>query len=105
VTARLIGLADRVSREPVLVGAAVQAQLLASFPNWSPAARLAVGAWIALFQRGFSTSKKTADENVDTAKAEVATKVEEAKYVGAVEHQALALAARVPNRPLRAKAA
>lgn len=83
---------DRVSREPVLVGAAVQAQLLASFPDWSPAARLAVGAWIALFQRGFSTSKKSADESLEAS-----------KYVGAIEHQAIAVAGQALSRPLRAK--
>lgn len=85
---------DRVSREPVLIGAAVQAQLLASFPDWSPAARLAVGAWVALFQRGASTSKRTAAESVETA-----------KFVGAIEHAAVSTAGQVLARPLRAKPA
>lgn len=65
---------DRISREPVLLGAAALATFEAAAPGASTAWKLAIAAWIAYLQRTFSTSKRTADENVEVA-----------RYVGAVE--------------------
>lgn len=87
------GLWARLAREPVLAGAAVIATLEAAVPDLSPGWKLAAGAWVALFQRALSTPKAAADERVEVA-----------KYVGAVEHQATVLAAQIPpRRPLRAQ--
>ena len=77
-------LLDRILREPVLVFAAIQAQILVLWPSMSDGGRLALAAWVALFQRALSTSRRSADEGVETA-----------KYVGAVEHQATALAGQL----------
>lgn len=103
------GLGDRIQRYPVLFWGAVASLVRAK-------SHIEVGSvddlWItgfALFlQSAYSTSKKTADENVEAAKANVDEQVETAKYVGAVEHQAVATAAQVlsaPQRPLRGKVA
>lgn len=81
-------LLDRLAREPVLIGGAVYATLEAAYPDASPAVKLAWTAWITLAQHMFSTSKRTAEENVEGA-----------KYVGAVEHQAVALAGQVTAEP------
>lgn len=105
---------DRLAREPVLAGAAALATVDAAFPDLRPAIKLAVGAWVALLQRAFSTPKKAAEANeaglraqadsrVDEVVALVDEKVEAAKYVGAVEHQATALAGKILARPLRPK--
>jgi hypothetical protein len=77
---------DRISREPVLAFGAIGLSITA----WAPSvvntdAKKAALAGILLFlQRTFTTSRKTAAENVETA-----------KYVGAVEHQAVATAAQL----------
>lgn len=115
MTKFLAGLGDRIQRYPVLFWGAVASLARAK-------AHIEIGSaddlWLtgfALFlQSAYSVSKKTADERVANAAMEdpavqerVAEKVEEAKYVGAVEHQAVvsagaALAA--PQRPLRPRA-
>lgn len=100
----MMGLLARVGREPVLTGAAVAATLEAALPNMGAGWKLAVGAWVALYQRAYSTPKATADEREAAAKATTVDEVEGAKYVGALEHQATVLAAQVPApRPLRGR--
>lgn len=58
---------ERLAREPVLAGAAAIAWFDAAAPHAAPATKLAVGATVALFQRAFSTSKRTVDETLDQA--------------------------------------
>lgn len=65
---------ERITREPVLLGAAVLATVEATAPEMSTAGKLAVTAWVSLFQRALSTPTVTAKEQVETA-----------KWVGAVE--------------------
>lgn len=104
---RLAALLDRIAREPVLGFGAIGLSITAWAPSLvdNDAKKAAVAGILLWLQRTFSTSKKTAEENVTTAKADVDTKVEVAKYVGAVEHQAVAAAgqALTPERPLRAR--
>lgn len=82
-----------LAKEPVLLGAAAIAVFTAAAPNASAAwnaAAVAVVAWIV--------------RTLSTPTSKVAARVEEAKYVGAVEHQALAALAP-PARPPRVRAA
>lgn len=94
----MTGPLARIAREPVLTGAAVLATLEAAVPDLSPGWKLAATAWVALFQRAFSTPKAAAEEAVANATAGVEDQVEVAKYVGAVENQATAIAGRVIAR-------
>lgn len=85
---------DRISRYPVLFFGAVSAWIVAIWhvkPD-TPVG-FALGATVLFLQNAFSVSKKTADENAQGA-----------AYVGAIEHQNVALAARALSRPLRAPA-
>lgn len=83
---KLKSFVDRMTREPVLGFGAVGLSITA----WAPAlvdndAKKAAVAGILLYlQRILSVSKKTSEEQVETA-----------KYVGAVEHQAVTNAAKV----------
>lgn len=111
----LKGLIDRAAREPVLGFGAVGLSITAWWPQFvdNDAKKAAVTGILLFLQRIFSSSKKTAEEQVGAAKAEaqqakvdakadVEQQVEVAKYVGAVEHQATAIAGRVLSRPLKA---
>lgn len=101
------GLLDRASREPVLGFGAIGLGITAWWPALvdNDAKKAAVGGILLYLQRIFSTSKKSADENVANATADVDTKIETAKYVGAVEHQAVALGATILDARSRAGAA
>lgn len=83
------GLFDRLSREPVLGFAAVGLAITAWLPQWvdNDAKKLAMAGIIAWLQRTFSKSKKTAEEDEEAA-----------KYVGAVEHQAVVSAGTIIAR-------
>jgi hypothetical protein len=91
-------LSSLITREPVVFFGAVLATFEAAFPDVSPAVKLAAAGWCTWLQRMFSTPKAKAD-----------TAVEVAKYVGAVEHQAVVSAGAAlnapsqPERPLRAR--
>lgn len=88
-------LIDRIAREPVLGLGAIALSITAWEPGWvdTDAKKAAMAGILLWLQRTFSTSKKTADENVESA-----------KYVGAVEHQNIAHAAQIiaaaPPAPL-----
>jgi hypothetical protein len=77
---------DRISREPVLGFGAIALSIAAWWPSLvsTDAKKAALAGILLWLQRTFTTSRKTADENVEGA-----------KYVGAVEHQAIATAAQV----------
>ena len=77
---------DRLSREPVLGFGAIALSITAWAPSWvdTDAKKAALAGILLWLQRTFTTSRKTADENVETA-----------KYVGAVEHQAVVTAAQL----------
>lgn len=114
MTKFLAGLGDRIQRYPVLFWGAVASVARAK-------AHIEIGSaddlWLtgfALFlQSAYSVSKKTADERVASAgledpavQARIAENEEVAKYVGAVEHQAVAaagVALAEPTRPLRGR--
>lgn len=112
MTRFLAAIGDRIQRYPVLFfGAAAawaKSKLHIETGTADDAALTATVLWL---QSAWSVSKKTAEERVDAAKADAADKasqatvdVDAAKYVGALEHQAVTLAAQVPPpRPLRAK--
>lgn len=92
------GIVDRlVKREPVLFFGAIGLWIGVAW-DIDPDSRagLALAGTILLFQRAYTESKAVAEENV-----------EQAKYVGAVENQAvtnagIVLAQSEPTRPLRA---
>ena len=76
---RIHRLIDRlITREPVVFWSVVGLWVGITF-DVDPESRagLAIAATVILFQRAFSESKKTSDENVEAA-----------KYVGAVEKEA-----------------
>lgn len=77
---------DRIAREPVLGLGAAGLSITAWAPTWvdTDAKKAAMAGILLWLQRTFSTSKKTADENVESA-----------KYIGAVEHQNVANAAKM----------
>lgn len=109
-------LAAGIRREPVWIGTAVSltADGVVLWAGAPPATQGIlhgiVLAWVAVFVRSLSTPTVKADEAVDAVKDEAAVKVadahaevaevkaavaeqvETARYVGAVEHQALAAA-------------
>lgn len=74
-----------VKREPVLFFGFL-GLVIGAASDVDPASKwgVVIAAGVTLFQRAWSTSKVTAEENVEIAKA-----------VGAVEHQATALAGRL----------
>lgn len=78
-------LIDRIAREPVLGFGAVALSITAWAPGWvdTDAKKAAMAGILIWLQRTFSTSKKTADEQTESA-----------KYIGAVQHQAIASAGR-----------
>lgn len=86
-------LAPIITREPVLFFGAILATFEATLPNAAPVVKVAAAAWATYLQRMFSIPTSKADQ-----------RVEEAKYVGAVEHQAMTAAGQaIKSRPLRAK--
>lgn len=101
----LLAVFDRVQRYPVLFFGAVEAWVVALFHVEADSPIfLALTATVLWLQSAFSLSKKTSDENVAAAKDEVPAEV--SAYVGALEHQNVALAKTVidaPQRPLRAR--
>lgn len=58
----------RIAVEPVLLGAAVLATFEAVWPAAPAAAKLAVGAWVALGQRALSRPVRSAEEDVQAAR-------------------------------------
>lgn len=98
---------DRIQRYPVLFFGAVGAWIKSkAHIDTGGGDDLALTATILWLQSAFSLSKKTAEENVAAVQAQVDMPVEVAKYVGAVEHQAVAAAGQAiaePQRPLRAR--
>lgn len=98
----LKALYDRASREPVLFFGAVGLSITAWEPAWvaTDAKKAAVAGILLYLQRIFSTSKKSADENIAIAQAGTGAQVEVAKYVGALEHQATAAAGSLLAAPI-----
>lgn len=83
---RLEKIVDRlIRREPVLFFGFL-GLVIGAACNVDPASKwgVVIGAGVTLFQRAYSTSKATAEENVVGA-----------RYVGATEQQAVMLAAPV----------
>lgn len=89
------GVLDRISREPVLGFGAIGLAITAWVPSWvnGDAKKAAVAGILLWLQRTFSTSKKSADEGLESS-----------KYIGAIEHAAVTAAGQALSRPLRAKA-
>lgn len=99
----LAGLGDRIQRYPVLffgaVGKFIQAK--AHIASGTPD-DLWLTAFLLWLQSAYSVSKKTAEERVDAAAEDVKDKLEQAKYVGAVEQQAtMAAHEAIKNAPAK----
>jgi hypothetical protein len=111
---------NAIRREPALFGTAVAvtADGVAWFAGASTEGQAVIHgivlAWLALLIRSLSTPTVKADEavaavqadasaRVDEAVAGVDEKVDTARYVGAVEHQALATAGRLVEAAKRSR--